>query len=628
MVDFSKKHNIDGLTVYSKPGTKVPGLTPVKTSREEVEKETVNIEEINRRLQKASPTSKRKVSKRKVLITIGIIVAILALGGLGVWFVIKKPTFLGSKVDFEIRGPKTIASGETFSYEFLCNNKEEVSIENIEIEVIYPQGFIFISSDPEVSKEHTWVIDKIEARSEKKVIVSGQLIGESDQDKEIRVNFSYKPQNVSSRFSQEKKLITKISTYGITLAGDLAENIPQDSEIEWIIKYGNITKNAISEIMIEVEYPDGFEFSSSDPEPFDDNNVWSDLRVTEECVLLIRIKGTLSGEPNESKIFKANLSLVAGGQTFPQQKIESKVKLIKTEIEISHSVDKKIASPGEEIEFTTKIKNTSDVTFENVVVNNDLDLDIVNGGSIEAVDGKITSEKIFWSKDTLESLASLEPDQEVTISLKARIKEAIEVSKTEDKNFVLKNKVMIEADVEEIHQVLGESSETETKIVTSLSLRSEGHYADYEGRQVGSGPIPPKVGKTTSYVIYWHVSNKTNDAEKVKVTAVLPKGVKWTGKTTVSDGTISFDSKTRKITWNIGDIPANSGSLLSGLEATFEISITPKALDVGKILPLLGETTILGTDSFCNIEVSDSAEAITTDLKYDVEAKGEGKVVK
>jgi len=59
MVDFSKKHNIDGLTVYSKPGTKVPGLTPVKTSREEVEKETVNVEEINRRLQKASPGYQR-----------------------------------------------------------------------------------------------------------------------------------------------------------------------------------------------------------------------------------------------------------------------------------------------------------------------------------------------------------------------------------------------------------------------------------------------------------------------------------------------------------------------------------------------------------------------------------------
>ncbi len=627
MVDFSKKHNIDGLTVYSKPGTKVPGLTPVKTSREEVEKETVNIEEINRRLQKASPTSKRKVSKKKVLITIGIIVAILALGGLGVWFTIRKPTFLGSKVDFEVRGPETIASGETFSYEFLCNNKEEVAIENIEIEVIYPEGFIFISSDPEVSSEHTWVIDKIEAHSEKKIVASGQLIGEPDQDKEIRVNFSYKPQNVSSRFSQEKKLITKISTYGITLAGDLAENIPQDSEIEWIIKYGNITRNAISGIMIEVQYPDGFEFSSSDTEPSDDNNVWSDLSLESNQEQEIRIKGTLSGEPDESKIFKANLSLVAGGQTFPQQKIESKVKLIKTEIEISHSVNKKVASPSEEVEFTTKIKNISNVTFENVIINNNLDLDIVDGGSIEAVDGKITSEKIFWSKDTLESLASLKPDQEITVSLKARIKETIEVSKAEDKNFVLKNKVMTEADVEEIHQVLDESSETETKIATSLSLRSEGHYVDYEGRKVGSGPIPPKAGKITSYVIYWYVSNKTNDAEKVKVTAVLPKGVKWTGKTTISDGTISFDSKTRKITWNIGDIPANSGSLLPGLEATFEISIAPKASDVGKILPLLGETTILGTDSFCNIEVLDSAEAITTDLEYDVKAKGKGKVV-
>lgn len=609
MVDVSKKRKIDGLTVYSK---EIP--------RGEVEKETVNLEEINKK------TKKAKESKRKVWTIVGIIVIVLVLGGVGIWFILKTPTFLGSKVNFEIQGPKTIASGETFSYEILCNNKEEVAMENVEIEVIYPEGFIFTSSDPESTDEHTWVMDKIEAQAEKKIVILGQLIGEPDQDKEIRVNFSYKPQNVSSRFDQEKKLVTEISTYGITLAGDLPESIPQDSEIEWIIKYGNITKNTISGIKIEAQYPDGFEFLSSDPKPSDNNNLWRDLTLKANQEQEIKIKGTLSGEPDESKSLKANLSLVARDQTFLQQEIENKVKLIKTEIEISHSINKKVASPGEEIELITRVKNTSSVTLENTVINNNLDLDIIDGKSIEVVDGEITAEKIVWSKNTLGNLASLEPNQEITVSLKAKIKD-IQASKAEDRNFILKNKVRVEADVEGVHKILRESNETETKIATSLSLRAEGHYVDYEGRKVGSGPIPPQVGKTTSYVIYWYLANKTNDVEEAKVTSILPKDVKWTGKTTVSDGVISFDSKTRKITWDIKKVPANSGSLLSGFEATFEISITPKKEDLGKTLPLLGETTILGTDSFCSIEISDLCDAITTDLEYDVKAKGKGKVV-
>ena len=67
---------------------------------------------------------------------------------------------------------------------------------------------------------------------------------------------------------------------------------------------------------------------------------------------------------------------------------------------------------------------------------------------------------------------------------------------------------------------------------------------------VGSGPLPPQVGKTTSYRVTWTVANTTSDAATLVVSARLPNSVLWTGKNPTRDaGDMSYDPVTRMVQW-------------------------------------------------------------------------------
>lgn len=610
MIDISKKHNIDGLTVYSK-----------KTSGKEIRKRTVNLEKF-----KEEPREVPK-RKRKVWIGIGIISAIL-IGGLIVWFSFKKPTFTGSKVKLTLEASKEAVSGADFNYIVKYSNQEEVPLENVEIKVFYPEGFIFKESNPEAQGDNsgTWKFDRIEAGESKTITIQGKLIGDIDSTKKCKVTLAYKPQNVSSTFNQDAEVSTRITSTALALTSELPENITSGEEIIWTIKYSNTEKSEIDNIKIETVYPDGFEFESADPEPTQEN-VWENIKLKANEESEIKIKGKLTGNLDEKKIFKASIGIVDNqGKFWLQQEIENSIKIIEANLEINHKVNKEIVNLGSLLEYKTILKNTGSVAIENIVITNEIDSNLLDDKSLQFEKGNFENGEIIWDKNTLEALSSLDPGQEIQVSFKAKVVQNIKIEKEEDKNFVVKNKAKIEGEIGE-KKNNWESDEVFSKIITDLNLRSEGHYVDYEGIQVGRGPIPPQVGKTTTYMIYWYLTNSLNDVEGTVVRSSLPENVIWTGKTTVSSGSISYNKKTREIVWKIGNLPAHTGSLIQNMEATFEVSITPVKSDIGNNLPLLNESIVSGMDTFCNVEVEDQAEAINTDLKYDIKAKGKGEVV-
>lgn len=610
MIDISKKHNIDGLTIYSQGilGKENKEMSKIKEKTGQIDKP-------------------QKV--RKAWIWISIVLAILILAGLGTWLVIKKPTFLGSKVNISLSVPKEAVSGTDFSFTIEYSNGEDVDLEDVEIKAFYPEGFEFTSSEPKNQEAtfDTWKFDRIQKGESGKITIQGKLLGDLNSEKKWKAIITYKPKNVSSHFSKETEAVCKINSSALTVLSELQNVAASGEEIAWTIKYSNTEKNDIANIKIEAIYPDGFEFQEAKPKASRENNLWENLTLgaNEEAELVI--KGKLSGNLDESKTLTANIGVVdSKGKFWPQQKIENSVKIIEANLEINQTQDKETANPGDLIEYKATLKNTGSVAIENIVITNEIDTKFLDAESIQVENAKFEEQKIVWNKDTLEQLASLEPEKEVQISFKVKVIQNIKTQNTEDKNFVIKNKVKIEGEVEG-KKTSWESSELNCKIATLVSLKSEAHFVDYEGIQVGTGPIPPEVGKTTSYLIYWQAGNQTNDVEKAKVIAVLPEGVTWTGKTTSTQGSLSFDSKTRRVIWDIGSIPAHAGSLLSGLEATFEISITPKTEDVGKVLLLLNESLLQGTDTFCKIKVKDSTMRLDTDLLLDIKAKGKGKVI-
>lgn len=68
----------------------------------------------------------------------------------------------------------------------------------------------------------------------------------------------------------------------------------------------------------------------------------------------------------------------------------------------------------------------------------------------------------------------------------------------------------------------------------------------------------------------------------------MPSAVTWEGNQNVEKGILSYNSTSRLVTWQVGNISAENDEI----SANFMVSITPGTFDVGNIIPLLSANTI------------------------------------
>ncbi len=139
---------------------------------------------------------------------------------------------------------------------------------------------------------------------------------------------------------------------------------------------------------------------------------------------------------------------------------------------------------------------------------------------------------------------------------------------------------------------------------------------------MGFGPVPPVVGKTTAYRVYWQMQKRWHGLKDVKVTAVLPRRVAWSALAQAEAGQLAYSSSTREVSWTIKQVPEQTKEL----EAWFEVQLTPDEVDAGRFADLLGEAKIVFTDELIGEQIARIQPVITTDLPEDDGAKGKGVV--
>lgn len=142
----------------------------------------------------------------------------------------------------------------------------------------------------------------------------------------------------------------------------------------------------------------------------------------------------------------------------------------------------------------------------------------------------------------------------------------------------------------------------------------EARYFSTTGDQLGVGPHPPRIGEVTSYWIFWRLGPAPSATKEMRIQAKLAPGVVRTGGFSASIGTQAA-SGAETIDWRIPQLER-------GQIADFgmEIQTEPTSDQVGKVLPLLSTSTVVGFSQ--KIE----AAPLTTWLKTDQKANSDGIV--
>jgi hypothetical protein len=201
----------------------------------------------------------------------------------------------------------------------------------------------------------------------------------------------------------------------------------------------------------------------------------------------------------------------------------------------------------------------------------------------------------------------LSSQEEGKVDFWIELKKDWPIETLDDKNPELKTKVYLSQNREEFVN----------RVNSKLEIVQEGYFQDEVFGN--SGPIPPKVGESTTYTIMWRVKNYYNEVKNTTVKAVLPKNVKLTGEIfpEEQEEKFTFDSVSRELVWNVGDLLAVQGILNPAPNLSFQVSFTPDATQKGKAPDLIKEAIMTGEDQWTKETLSATSSAIDTTLPDD-----------
>ncbi len=565
--------------------------------------------------------------------TLGILSLLAAVTIGGFFFFNRAERFSGTRVTLQVIPTAEVASGNDVTVTVRYQNQEPVDLVKSELTIEYPDGFTFRNGTPDPTNDfkNAFSVGTIKSGRAGEVKITGTLIGSINTERTFRATLTYRTANFNSDFQATADGMAKItsSILGLKINGPTAA--APGATVSWDIVYQNTSDRDVTKIQIEAEYPDGVTVTKTEPAALERQALWQIENIDKQAEGKITITATVTGEIGDTFPLVVRAGLVTATNTIDLQDEQTLLLiLIKTGVTLSGSVngaaDGGAILPGDQLNYSLRVANDSETEVA------DLTVSVVMAGSaldlvtIPAETKKYLHDKtLTWTKKEVPGLALLKPNQDLIIRWSLNTLTAVSVvTDSETQQTITATAGAVSPSLE----LAAPPALITSKVTTVMGFKAEGRYANDDGVLYGSGPIPPKVGLTTSYRIFWTMTNTTNQADGLKVTTTLPTSVFWTGQNVGREaGDIAFDPTTRTVTWSLNRLPAGTGSRLPALTAYFEVSITPTADQVGSLAVLTDQASAIATDAFTAAKLAVTQPALTSDVPTDPTAGGEGTIV-
>ncbi|MCU0653097.1 MAG: hypothetical protein MUD10_02450 [Candidatus Pacebacteria bacterium] len=162
-----------------------------------------------------------------------------------------------------------------------------------------------------------------------------------------------------------------------------------------------------------------------------------------------------------------------------------------------------------------------------------------------------------------------------------------------------------------------------TKVSSKLDLVQKGFYNDEIFGN--SGPNPPRVGSRTTYTINWQIKNYYSDVKGVIAKVVLGAQTDFLSDKVFPEDQMSkltYDSATRELTWNVGDMAAGQGALTNPPNVSFQVAFNPSEAQANAKATIVGPVSVQASDSWTDSELNSNSAAVETSSLADGSASG------
>jgi subtilisin-like proprotein convertase family protein len=558
-----------------------------------------------------------------VLVAVFSVLLVVSIAGFLVFSNLNSETFTNERVVFKIEPPISIISGQEQTYTIIISNNEKVNLYNLNIALIYPDAFQFVSSSPEATgdKNNNWDISVLKVGETKEIKLAAKVSAPLNSIQNISGTMTFKPENLNADFNQKVSVDLGVNSSVLVMTIEGTEKLLANKNTEYIVTLKNIGSDVLKDIEVTAEFPKGFIAASSTPDSKDGfNNVWTiDKLATStdgtstSSEKKIKIRGNYSGvvdsgnqELNVKAMAKiSGNSVLMAEQSYITNIVKDQLNLT---LVINGSGEDQSVGFGDMLFYTLAYKNTGQDELKNIELKANLISDVLDWDTLLDNDkGKKKGDTITWTGKEVSKLLSLRPGDEGEISWQIRVKDLSTLNQGDITKYNIEN--FVEA------KVTNKDGGTDTitsKVLTNsinsdLSLQASARYYDENNVALGAGSIQPKAGSASSYNVKLTLSNNLHNIGNIIVTAILPRNVNWDNKEFHNTGDVAYSAKARKITWMISKLPKTA----QGTEANFNLSITPTDNDMGRVLILLPEVQMIAKDLDTGADISKTVKAIT-----------------
>ena len=589
-------------------------------------------------LRDASENFFLRTSLFKKFFLFSVSVFVLAVGYASYMFFAAGNTVSNDNIDISILGNAFTSGGEELPLQIGITNKNNSALELVDLVVEYPKSSSGdLSSETERIRESLGSIPAGGIRNENVKII---IFGEQNSVRPIRVFIEYRVEGSNAIFVKEKFHEVTISSTPINLSVEAPATASPNQDINIKVKTALNATNAASKILVRIDYPIGFQFTSAKPMPSYGNNVWDlgDLDPGEEKEIDISGK-MLDVYDGEDKVFH-----IWSGSQSPADKavigvvfnsVAQTVAIRKSAIEAHLYINNVFAR-----EYATDARTPvyGEIHWSNNLETNINDLEIRARITGNAVDRKTISARlgffnsskneIVWDKNSTNTFSEVSPGDSGVVTFSVSSLSLL----SGGSGMLVDPSMNIEVVVAGKQALSGyeftdltNSESAVVKVISDVGFATKGLY--YSGAFKNSGPIPPKVEEETSYTVVWSLSNTANNISKGVVKSSLPSWVKFGDKISPPSEDLTFNASTKEITWNVGNIPKGTGVSKPSREVSFNIVFTPSLSQVGSTPVLVNDAVLTGHDDFANVNVRVVKTSLTTRLSNDAAMPANGDKV-
>lgn len=586
-----------------------------------------------------SKVKKRRRLRLIVLFKQLLIITILACGLYGAYYYYFQRPAGTEGVSLRVTAPEKISVGTAFSYELIYENNSGLALANVSLEAILPSTFVLATSSPETSGLNSWFLGNLNPGASGKVIISGYLVAAVDAPNVIGAKLNYTPANFSSEFKKEASANTVISGLGFAVNTDYLNTalIGQNNELR--LDFSSFKENQIQDLYLAIRVSDNFKIESvgskeqlatSTPisseeittvsvRPAGEGN-WTihNLPLNSEQRISVPMMFSLKEKKQDKEDFTLRLLKREpdGSERIFWEKTIS-FDVMKSDLNLSLSLNgEKSDQPidfGETLEYSLTYSNNGDSALYDLVLMVVIKGDFVQWSSLrDPSGGSRSGNAIVWTKEQIPTLAELTPGSNGTIDFAVKVKSFTDSDLGRDAfissyaQYGINNQTSNEGDD-------NKSNTINSQLNSDLALSEKILYFNEDNQPIGSGPLPPRVGETTTVRVAWTIKNNLHDLEEAQVVLDLPVGVSWAAGNNTNVGKISYDEESRRITWRIGFLPLS----VYRADAEFNLSLTPSEADRNKILVISPGSLATAIDAVTKGELQRKTQAKTSKLEDD-----------